>query len=884
MKIEELLDGESRTRFQDRVLKDLDLLEELIESGRLCETHGEHLGVEQELQFIGSDNRVAWIGEEVQSELDDERYTEELARFNFEIVLPPTPFETGALSDIRSQLDGHLTTIRGHARRHGGKPVLCGIVPSVKLEDISEEALTPKPRYRSLHAARHWRKTRANYEYNFHGLDSLTLRESDALLDGVFTSLQLHIQIEPTTAANSYNWAQLIAAPCLAASCASPIFLQKRLWHETRIPLFEQTSDTRMLQFQEDAAFPPRAFLGNRWIEHIHDIWRHDISVYPPLLGLKEEEDSSDADGLPELSALQFFNGTVYRWNRLCYGAGKGSCHLRIESRYMPAGLTLIDEMANSALWFGLMSNADTLGEGLAHDLSFDRVIENFRRAARDGMESQLIWRDGRAYSAGQLLEDVLVPLAIVGLEKRGIENAEAWLQPILERARTGQTASRWQLSSYEALLANHSPEVASERLTKAITDFSETGEPVHSWPIYGRRELYSPAEITPKETTPTPLRGTDSLSLARHRLDWEERDALPVRLDSNVLFWLDRARLSDAKEDELVVADLFRTGELTEARQRGGARLQAFDRSVYLNRRFAIRKSENPGPLFVITVGVHGNELNGVASIDKWLDRLEPHCGTVAVIFGNIKAMAHGRRFIDRDMNRVFTEEGLTSDTQEAEEANELLDCMSELKASYGHETCWHLDLHGTSAHAPPYLSAMKDISTFPLLKTLPVPSVTNFESMFTGTLVERAIEKGWKSVTYEAGCFHAPISVENGISLLSLIADDLGLVSLTDSDRERLSDSLSAQSPTISTYEFCHRHEISPTDEFVMRPGFVSFQQVHENEILADDTNGTVRAPVSGRLLMPLYQKQGDDGFFIVTERQIGEKTDSKMETATA
>jgi hypothetical protein len=133
----------------------------------------------------------------------------------------------------------------------------------------------------------------------------------------------------------------------------------RRLWHETRIPFFQHSVDERS-DTHQGRNRPTRVSFGDNWIHNsIIEIFHEEIARFRVVLTKQIEEDPMEIirqGGLPTLDALRLHNGTVWRWNRPCYGVSEGKAHLRIEHRSLPSGPTIIDEMANAAFFFGLMS------------------------------------------------------------------------------------------------------------------------------------------------------------------------------------------------------------------------------------------------------------------------------------------------------------------------------------------------------------------------------------------------------------------------------------------------------------------------------------------------------------------------------------------------
>ncbi len=202
----------------------------------------------------------------------------------------------------------------------------------------------------------------------------------------------------------------------MAACVNSPILLGKELWAETRIALFRQSIETRRSSsYVTDRQ--PRVAFGNHWLESsAAEIFKHDVATYNLIIASEMPAETSldllARDEIPSLKAMKLHNGTLYKWNRACYGVGNGKAHLRIENRYIPAGPTPQDEMANVAFWIGLMEAIPEECKGnWSQHARFQDVRCNFLRAARNGLNNEMIWFK-KSYEASNLIANVLVPLA----------------------------------------------------------------------------------------------------------------------------------------------------------------------------------------------------------------------------------------------------------------------------------------------------------------------------------------------------------------------------------------------------------------------------------------------------------------------------------------
>src|SRR6202007_2666660 len=170
-------------------------------------------------------------------------------------------------------------------------------------------------------------------------------------------SAQLHTQVSPDAFANYWNAAQAIAAAQVALAANSPFLFARQLWHETRLTLFEQSTDTRPDELKEQGV-RPRVWFGERWITSVFDLFEENIRYFPALLPICEDEDPLavlDGGATPQLAEMSLHNGTVYRWNRPIYAVVDGRPHLRVENRVLPAGPTVADILANAAFYFGLV-------------------------------------------------------------------------------------------------------------------------------------------------------------------------------------------------------------------------------------------------------------------------------------------------------------------------------------------------------------------------------------------------------------------------------------------------------------------------------------------------------------------------------------------------
>ncbi|MCC7020047.1 MAG: CBS domain-containing protein [Ardenticatenales bacterium] len=485
--VSDALDGDNLRRFTRRLLADLRALETMIDGGQI-ETCVRRIGAEQEVFLVDAAWRPALAGLDVLARTDDPHFTTELGLFNVELNLDPQIFTGDALAQLERQLDDLFGRLRAACAQLGVRPILVGSLPTMRKSDVGPEAMTPVRRYALLGEALH-RLRGGHFDFHIKGIDELIVTHDSFMLEACNASFQVHFQVDPAGFANAYNVAQVVAAPVLAVGANAPLLFGRRLWHETRIALFQQSIDTRSSadHLRERS---PRVTFGNRWVDRsVLELYREDVVRFRALLGEMHDEDpfaELAAGRVPRLRALSLHNSTVYRWNRACYGVTDGKPHLRIENRVLPSGPTVVDEIANAALWLGLVTAITEDCDDVRRHIAFADAKANFFQAAQHGLNAQLQWLDGETVPAAELVADRLVPLAASGLRAAGIDAADIdrLLGIIHRRATSGQNGARWQLRSLAGLDASGrgTPGERLNALVGAMAERQEEGTPVAEW------------------------------------------------------------------------------------------------------------------------------------------------------------------------------------------------------------------------------------------------------------------------------------------------------------------------------------------------------------------------------------------------------------------
>ena len=523
------LQDEAQVRaFTDALLTDLEVLEEMLARGMVAEGPPT-IGAEQEMFLVGADFAPAPVAPAVLARAAEPRLTTEIARYNLEANLTPRPLGGRCLSELHAELAELLGVVRAAALPEGADVVLAGILPTLEPRHLSLDHLSPGARYKSLNdaiMAAHGGAMRAHIE----GTDALSLEHDNVMPEAANTSFQLHLQVAPADFARLYNLAQWVTAPLLACAVNSPLLLGRRLWHETRIALFQQAVDVRDAAQQARGA-RMRVGLGERWArDSALELWREDATRFRPLLAPPVADDARAAlarGEVPSLQALRLHNGTVYRWNRPCYGVADGVAHLRIEHRALPAGPTLVDEVANAALFYGLMVAGDGCWGDVSSRAPFDDARANLVAAARYGLGAELAWFGGRHVAAAELLASELVPMARDGLHAAGCDPADVvrYLDVVEARVASRRTGASWTLASLGAL-APRRPSERARAIAAVLRDVQARDVPLHTVAPAGEGDG---AEAPRAELTVRHLMSADVFTV-------REDDA--VRLAASVMGW----------------------------------------------------------------------------------------------------------------------------------------------------------------------------------------------------------------------------------------------------------------------------------------------------------------------------------------------------------
>lgn len=289
----------------------------------------------------------------------------------------------------------------------------------------------------------------------------------------------------------------------------------------------------------------------------------------------------------------------------------------------------------------------------------------------------------------------------------------------------------------------------------------------------------------------------------------------------------------------------------------------------------------EETGPTLIVIGSVHGNEPSGVAAIKRISSMLESIPaqikGRVFLIAGNSRALEKGVRFIDSDLNRHWTNSNILNNLldspvlpklSEDVEQRELLKIFTNVISTAKGEV-FALDLHSTSAGGAPFGTVGDTLRNRAFAQKFPITFLLGIEEELDGTILEYLNNLGAVTLGFESGEHYAESSVDNHEALIWLALINSGILFTSDiPEIEKQKRILEKATGMPRILEVRYRHAITPEDQFSMRLGYENFQRINQGDILANDKKGEILASETGLILMPLYQKLGEDGFFIGRE----------------
>jgi gamma-glutamyl:cysteine ligase YbdK (ATP-grasp superfamily) len=478
-----------RQRYREKLRRCLDVFGRMLNESKF-DFERPLTGMEIEFNLVDARQEPAMRNEEVLDAIASEVFQAELGQFNIEINVRPSSLAGTAAEQLEAELRDSLNEADRRAQSIGAHIVMIGILPTLTPDHLTGAAITTNPRYELINeqifAARG-----EDLHIALDGPERLDMHADTIAPEAACTSVQLHLQVSPQEYAATWNAAQCLAGLQLALGANSPFLFGKELWRETRIALFEQATDTRPQELKAQGV-RPRVWFGERWITSVFDHFEENVSYFPALLPVCDDEDPAAVlarGDVPRLGELRMHNGTIYRWNRPVYDVHRGKPHLRVENRVLPAGPSVVDVFANAAFYYGLLRVLAAQDRPVWSQISFAAAEDNFRQAARHGINAQVYWPRTGTVPVTELVLRRLLPLAREGLDGWGVDGAvsDRLLGVIERRCLTHRNGAEWQVETFHRIDERTQPLDRRDSLREMLRRYVEnmhSNEPVDTWPV----------------------------------------------------------------------------------------------------------------------------------------------------------------------------------------------------------------------------------------------------------------------------------------------------------------------------------------------------------------------------------------------------------------
>ena len=459
-------------QFASHLEQETDLLKSWFDNQQFS-TSSLMAGYELEAWLINQTGNPVPINAAFLEQAKNELLSPELAKFNIELNVEPEQLSSKVLSTFEAKLDLLWQQCSTTAASLNSHIIGVGILPTLEDSDLTVDNISLLDRYRALNEMVLRQRKGVEIKLNINGEEHLQVSHKDVMLEAAATSLQIHIQVPQDIAARYYNASILLSAPMVAVSTNSPCLFGRRLWQETRIPVFEQSVPTGGYG---GAASGPihRVSFGSDYVrDSLYECFQENLDHFPVLLPVHYQTT------IDQVRHLRLHNGTIWRWNRPLIGFDKDQTpHLRIEHRVCASAPTTIDNIANIAFYYGLVHYYATTEEPAENTMPFADAKNNFYRAAQVGLKHKTSWLGSNTDTLQKIILDRLLIEAETGLYKLGInqQDCQSYLSIIEKRVEKNRTGSQWQLNFLNTHQDNRT------QLTLNYLKNQISGKPVHEW------------------------------------------------------------------------------------------------------------------------------------------------------------------------------------------------------------------------------------------------------------------------------------------------------------------------------------------------------------------------------------------------------------------
>ena len=424
--------------FSKHLSSEMELLQSWFHGEKFCDD-ALQCGLELEAWLVGRDGLPVPDNSLFLSTLQRDWVVPELSKFNFELNVKPQYLSGNGLRDMQADLTATWQRCRKVAEELEHQVVSIGILPTVTNEMLCLENMSPLRRFAALNRQVLKMRGGVPLTLEIEGDDQLSTVHQDLMLESAATSVQVHLKVPQRLSTRIYNASLIASALTVATAANAPLLFGRRLWDDTRIPLFEQAVDT--------AGPLPRVSFGDCYIQDsLLEIFEGNLRR---RVMLPVEMDEAPA----RMPYTRLHNGTIWNWNRPLIGfEPDGQPHLRIEHRPMSASPSIADLFADVALYLGLVLHFANRVPAPESELSFDVVKSNFYRAARYGLAAEIDWFHGQRMELAELLLNQLLDAAFQALSETGVGSDQLQVSQdiIRERLETRQNGAAWQRRKFE--------------------------------------------------------------------------------------------------------------------------------------------------------------------------------------------------------------------------------------------------------------------------------------------------------------------------------------------------------------------------------------------------------------------------------------------------
>lgn len=458
--------------FYQKLKQETDLLKKIIEQND-CSNRSPVAGFEIEAWILDKNLQADPINDTFLNSLNNPLVLAELAKFNIELNSTPTPLAGNVFSRMHRQLQTTWDNAYQHAQKTQNKLIMIGTLPTLDASQLTLANMSNLNRYHALNEQ--ILKSRGKpIKLNIVGNEHLKLEHNDVMLESAASSFQIHIQLSLDIAHHFYNAAIIATAPIVALCANAPFLFAKDLWHESRIPLFEQAIEIGGFDGAVHGPIKRVGFGMGYARQSIFECFLENLNHFPVILPV-------NFDTAPEaFEHLRLHNGTIWRWNRPLVGFDDdGTPHIRIEHRSPSAGPTTLDTIANAAFFYGLAKNLcdEIMQQGIP--IPFSQAKDNFYQAARFGLDGHIIWLDGNKHRLPSLIKTELIPRAMLGLTSLGVSQSDTkdYLDIVMQRIAKKQNGSQWQRQFIKTQATKN-----FKLMTESYLKNQQSGKPVSEW------------------------------------------------------------------------------------------------------------------------------------------------------------------------------------------------------------------------------------------------------------------------------------------------------------------------------------------------------------------------------------------------------------------